>query len=138
MTVYSESKISPYEGRLNDGFFDSYLGTSSSGNTFPSIVEATNEPLSFPYGKIYLYGGEFFSFLSRTYGEEHFAQFFKTYGSYPWAPLSVLFPCTGLDIAARKTFGHSFPALFSQWRDAEKERFADLSDHGIRVTHTGW
>ncbi|GAH93483.1 unnamed protein product, partial [marine sediment metagenome] len=40
ITVFSESRISPYEGRLNDGFFDSYIGARVHDNKFPSIIEA--------------------------------------------------------------------------------------------------
>ncbi|MGB9720668.1 MAG: hypothetical protein ACPL28_04195 [bacterium] len=138
ITVYSESRISPYAGRLNDGFFDSYLETRIRENKFPTIVEATNEPLSFPYGKIYLYGGELFDFLSANYGEERFAQFFDVYGSYPWAPISALFPALGLDMAAKRVYGKTFSGLFSEWQRQEKSRAIRNDFEGKRLTRTGW
>lgn len=138
ITVFSESQISPYEGRLNDGLFDSYMGARISAQKFPSIIEATNEPFSFPYGQSYLYGGEFFNFLWGRYGKESFSQFFKIYGSYPWAFLSAFLPGIGLDVAAKRVYGKTFPELFTQWQTSEKERFADWPTADKRVTKKGW
>jgi len=138
ITVYSESKNSIYEGRLNDGYFDSYMGARISEGKFPSIIEATNEPLSFPNGKIYLYGGEFFNFLAQKYGEEKFRNFFKTYGSYPWAPVSAIFPGLGLDIAVKRIYGKSFPELFKEWKKYEDTRFSKFQAEGDKITNKGW
>jgi hypothetical protein len=138
ITVYSESQITPYEGRLNDGFFDGCISTRVTCNTMPSIVEATNTPLAFPAGAYYLYGGEFFDFLAHRYGQERFADFFRRYGSYFWAPLSAIFPFTGLDVAARRTYGRSFPALFREWQEYEEERWDGVAPVGTRLTDKGW
>jgi hypothetical protein len=138
ITVFSESRISQYEGRLNDGFFDSYIGARVHDNKFPSIIEATNSPLAFPYGGIYLYGGEFFDFLSKQYGTESFRRFFDVYGSYFWSPLSVIFPCTGFDIAGKKVYGKSFSELFAEWQQFEENRFAHWEMEGKRITEKGW
>ncbi|HEC77573.1 MAG TPA: hypothetical protein ENI34_00335 [candidate division WOR-3 bacterium] len=135
ITVFSESDISPYEGRLNSGFFDNYIGARVHAKSFPSIIEATNSPLEFPYDGYYLYGGEFFQFLSKRYGRESFRRFFAAYGSYFWAPLSAIFPCLGLDHAAKKVYGGSFPALFAEWRAYEEERFKEWKVDGERITH---
>ncbi len=138
ITVYSESKISPYEGRLNDGFFDSYISTCIAEKKFPDIIDATNEPLSFPYGKMYLYGGELFDFLAEQYGEERFKKFFSTYGSYPWAPVSAIFPGLGLDIAAKKVYGKSFPALFKEWTKHSATNNSVNHIEGDKITNRGW
>lgn len=138
ITVYAESQTSPYEGRLNDGFFDNYIAAQVFGDRFPTIIEATNEPLSFPYDRRYLYGGKFFEFLSIRYGSEKFSRFFETYGSYPWAPISAFFPALGLDIAAKKVYGKTFPDLFSEWQEYEKNLFRFNHFTGNRLTRTGW
>uniref|UniRef100_A0A7C4TAK5 Bacterial surface antigen (D15) domain-containing protein n=1 Tax=candidate division WOR-3 bacterium TaxID=2052148 RepID=A0A7C4TAK5_UNCW3 len=138
LAVYSESQISPYEGRLNDGFFDSYIGTRIYEKRTPTIIEVTNEPLSFPYGKIYLYGGEFLNFLAVNYGAERFSEFFTLYGSYPWAPISVIFPCLGLDLACKKVYGRSFPKLFKDWQKYEGERFSIWHSEGMKMTNSNW
>ena len=138
ITVFSESQSSRYEGRLNDGFFDSYIGTRVHDDAMPSIVEATNTPHDFPFGTFYLYGGEFFAFLAQEYGEDKFAHFFDRYGSYFWAPLSAIFPFSGLDIAARHTYGKSFRVLFREWQEYEKSRYEDWQPAGERMTDRGW
>lgn len=138
ITVFSESDVSPYEGRLNDGFFDSYIAARVYDNNFPSIIEATNSPLAFPHGAYYLYGGEFFNFLSQRNGRESFRRFFNVYGSYFWSPLSVILPFTGFDIAAKKVYGKSFPALFTEWRSYEENRFTNWHVEGKKVTKKGW
>ena len=138
ITVYSESQQSPYEGRLNDGFFDSYIGARVIDRAMPSIVEATNTPHDFPFGTYYLYGGEFFAFLAKRYGEEKFAEFYRRYGGYFWAPLSAVFPFSGLDIAARHTYGSTFAKLFQEWQEYEKGRYADWQPAGTRMTDGGW
>jgi hypothetical protein len=138
ITVYCESQSTRYEGRLNDGFFDSYIGTRVSAGAMPSIIEATNTPLDFPAGAYYLYGGEFFDFIARKYGEDEFSEFFDRYGSYFWAPLSGIFPFTGLDLAARKSFGKSWPQLFAEWQQYEQQRFLHWENAGAPVTDQGW
>lgn len=138
ITVYSESQSTIYEGRLNDGFFDSYIGTRVHTGTMPSIVEATNTPLDFPAGTHYLYGGELFEFIAQKYGEDKFSEFFDSYGLYFWAPLSSILPFTGLDIAARKSFGKTWPELFAEWQQFEKSRFNRWEPAGLRITYRGW
>jgi len=138
ITVYCESQNTRYEGRLNDGFFDSYIGIRALEEAMPSIVEATNTPLDFPSGTYYLYGGELFDFIALKYGAEKFSEFFERYGSYFWAPLSAIFPFTGLDLAARKSFGKSWPQLFAEWRQYEHDRFIDWKPVGTSVTDRGW
>lgn len=130
ITVYSESQLSPYQGRLNDGIFDAYIGARVADQRFPSILEATYSPYEYPQREgIYNYGGEFFNFLSHTYGEEKFAQFFKENGS------SLTF---NIDRSAKKVFGKSFPELWKEWQEYETERFKDSRMEGERITTTGW
>lgn len=138
ITVFSESQNTRYEGRLNDGFFDAYIGARASAGSMPSLIEATNTPLSFPLGTYYLYGGEFFDFLGRRYGTERFASFFGHYGSYFWAPLSAVLPFTGLDVAARRAFGRPWPGLFDEWKRYEEHRYQSWQPAGRRITERGW
>ncbi|MDD1475091.1 hypothetical protein MEO41_28045, partial [Dolichospermum sp. ST_sed4] len=50
ITVYSESQLSPYQGRLNDGYYSSYIAARVKDNRFPSILEAAYPPIEYPYG----------------------------------------------------------------------------------------
>ena len=138
ITVYSESQISPYEGRLNDGGFDSYIAAISSRREFPSIHHITYSPLEFPYGGIYLYGGEFFNYLASRYGEDKFSHFFTIYGSYFWAPLGILFPFIGIDRAAKQVYNKSFPSLYLEWKRYAEKRYRGWRVEGERLTEKGW
>lgn len=140
ITVYSESQLSPYEGRLNDGFFDAYVACRASQNKMPSIADATYTPLEFPYGTgIYLYGGELFDYLGGKYGESSFGEFFKRYGSCPvTAPASCLAPALGIEVAASKVYGRSLSSLFNEWRRVETARSASWKVDGRQRTNAGW
>ncbi|RKX69224.1 hypothetical protein DRP53_08880, partial [candidate division WOR-3 bacterium] len=136
ITVLSESRF-PFEGRLNDGLFDSYLGATK--DTPPSILTATYLPLQFPYYMgAYLYGGEFFRFLDTAYGEERIGKFFEEYGGCFWAPFGLLFPALSLDLAARLSFGCDFPALFTRWQQKIRDDFKEYEVIGLRLTDDGW
>lgn len=128
ITVYSESRLSNYQGRLNDGKFDAYIGARVAADRFPSILDATFSPHEFHLEGIYTYGGLFFSFLAQTYGEEKLAEFFTVHGS----------SSESLDRNAEVVFGKSFPELWEEWKDYETERFNDFRIDGERVTADGW
>ena len=128
ITVYSESRLFNYQGRLNDGKFDAYIGARVADNRFPSILDATFSPHEFHLEGIYTYGGLFFNYLAQTYGEEKLTEFFTVHGS-SWA---------SLDKNTQTVFGKTFPQLWADWKDYETERFKDYSIDGQRVTTDGW
>lgn len=139
IAVYSESGFSKYSGRLNDGMFDAYIGARVKDNKFPSIVEATNSPLSFPYYTgIYLYGGEFFRYLAEKYKEKRFPYFFNTYGSNLLSYYSPFVPWIGLDMCCKGTYEKYFPGLWKEWKQYEREKHKDFSIDGKRLTYNGW
>ena len=138
ITVYSESRVSPYQGRLNDGYFEAYMAASAREHRLPSIKKATYTPMEFPLTGSYLYGGEFFEYLSETYGEDKFARFFGSNGSSFFSYFSIAFPIVGIDRAAKKVYGKSFPALWNEWLEYESKRFEETSQEGEQVTHHGW
>lgn len=138
ITVFGESQLSPYQGRLNDGYFDAYLGACVQEDRLPSIAEATHQTLRFPSGDHYLYGGEFFNYLALTYGPEKFAAFFAANGSSLASLLSFAVPAFGLDQAAKQVYGRPFPKLWAEWQDHERKRFKDYRMDGERLTRHGW
>ncbi|MEO0225611.1 MAG: hypothetical protein ABIL05_01535, partial [candidate division WOR-3 bacterium] len=140
ITVYTESQLSPYEGRLNDGFFDAYIACCADQGKLPSLGKATYTPLEFPYyAGSYLFGGGFFEYLALKYGEDKFAQFFKTYGSCCMAPhLAVLFPITGIDAASYLVYGRSMVTLFNEWEKYEIMRYQGWKIEGRQLTRRGW
>ncbi len=131
ITVYSESQISKYQGRLNDGYYSAYIAARVKDKRFPSILEAAYPPLEYPYGDgIYNYGGAFFGYLSRAYGEDKFAQFFREYGS--WLPVFMF------GSSAKQVYGKSFPQLWKEWQEYESSRSKNFHMEGERLTHHGW
>lgn len=136
ITPYSESQITPYQGRMNDGLFDGYMGARIKDGRFPSIMDATFSPLEYDEEGIYTYGGEFVSYLAKTYGEEKVTQFFNINGRQPGAILFI--PAIGIDRSARGVFGKSFPELWLDWRQRESEHHKDFQYEGEQLTKRGW
>lgn len=78
ITTYSESQLTPYQGRLNDGVYDAYMATRVKDGRLPSILDASNVPSEFQkIDIIYAYGDEFMDYLAKTYGEEKITQSFQ-------------------------------------------------------------
>jgi hypothetical protein len=136
ITPYSESQITPYQGRLNDGLFDNYIAARVKDGRFTSILDATYSPLEFQESGIYTYGSEFFNYLAKIYGEEKLTQFFAVNGGQPGAILFT--PAIGIDRSARRVFGKSFPLLWRDWQQYESERFKDFQYDGEQLTKRGW
>ena len=119
--VYLESAHSRYEGRLNDGTFAAYAGVLAREQALPSLAAATFQDSDFPAGVgPYLYGGLFLGYLAETYGEEALREFLRRTSSSLGSYLSPLIPALGIDCAARRSFGRSFPALWREWQEAER------------------
>ncbi|MFA5033684.1 MAG: hypothetical protein WC614_11785 [bacterium] len=139
IAVYSESQFSEHNGRLNDGFFDAYIGATIKDNNFPSIIKATYSPSEFPGGEApYLYGSEFFNYLSKTYGEDKFAKFFNSYGSSLLSYASPILPSLGLDLTSKRIYGKSLTTLWNNWYEYEKEKSKNFSMEGEKLTNFGW
>jgi hypothetical protein len=136
ITVYNESQLSPFQGRLNDGLFDAYLGARVKDGRFPSILNATYETSEFNLSGIYTYGGEFVDYLAKNYGQDKLTRFFEVNG----ANIGSLtpFPSIGMDHSARDVFGKSFPELWQEWKNYEEKRFQDFAIEGEQLTHHGW
>ena len=64
ITVSTESSIVPYEGRLNEGYYDPYTTLLASKNALPSFSYLYHIPENYPsYSLPYIIGGEFTRFL---------------------------------------------------------------------------
>jgi hypothetical protein len=114
--VVAESGTSPYEGRLNEGFFDAYATILAQRGNLPSIVQATYNIDVFPGGTgPYLFGGQFVDFLVRRFGRERVSDFFVHYGASILSYLSPALPAAGLDRSARRVFGESIRSLWLDW-----------------------
>ena len=137
IAVYGESQSSDYEGRLNDGYYDSIVATKAAEDELPSISEITYSHDYFPRGQEYLYGAVFFDYLANEYGEDKFAEFFNEYGSYFWAPaIGDFFPALALDMAANEVYGASFYKLYEQFKEHKQEKYRDWEVAGEEILTT--
>ena len=116
VAVYAESAGSPYQGRLNAGFFDAYLQARLLAGRPPSLPEALFVPPAFPGGETpYLFGGEFVEYLALTYGQEAVTRFLRGSAATALSYLTPLLPLAGLDRTARRVFGKRIPELWREW-----------------------
>ncbi len=133
VTVYYESQVEPYEGRLEAGFFDANLLTRTSQGMFPKRWEMDGSLTQFPGGAIYAYGGPFFEWLVDEKGPQTVSRFYARNGRN--------LPYFFMDGAARKSFGERFPQLLSDWKAATYERalaFVPADSAARRLSDTGW
>ena len=135
--VYSESNLSPYSGRLNGGYYDAVFKAKSSTKNLPTLSEMTYKHNHFPSDYQYLYGAKFIEYLSSEYGKDKLGEFFSEYGSYFWSPvIGDIFPAVGLDLAAKKTYGNNFAALYEEWKNRSEKENKDLKIEGEKVVET--
>ena len=134
-----ESSISPYQGRLNDGFFDAYLLARARDGRLPQLEQASLGLMEFPGGMApYLYGSEFLQWLSRTPSGGRFPVFVQENGSRLMAFVSPVLPWAGVDASARKVWGRGFPDFWDEWKSDVTARSASFYIDGERVTERGW
>lgn len=140
IAIYAESVITPYEGRLNDGYYDALIAAKASEGRFPSIQESDYNHNTFPGGLWYLSGAAFFEYLSNTYGEERFGEYFTTYSSYWWTPFLLfsgeILPFLTYDRAAKEVYGKSFTELYDEWQEYEEKRHKDWRIDGEQLVST--
>ncbi len=134
VTVYYESQVEPYEGRLEGGFFDANLLTRTSQGMFPKRWEMDGSITQFPLGNsIYAYGGPFFEWLVDEKGAETVAEFYRVNG----ASIPFFF----IDGAAHKSFGDRFPTLLADWKADYAKRavsWVPADSAARRLTDKGW
>ena len=134
ITVYHESQLDQYSGRLNTGYFDAVVGSKAKADQLPTIMQATYSAEDYPLGSSYLYGGSFFEYLADEYGEKKLTEYFDEYGSNPWwGALKMTFPGIGIDSAAREVYGQSYPQLFAEWRKHEQKQKQDWQITGEEI-----
>jgi hypothetical protein len=139
IAVFGESQVSPYSGRLNDGFYDAYFAVCAKENRFPQLLKANFVPLEYPTDIMYEAGGSFHQYLADTYGKEKFADFYGDTSGNLLSYLSPFLPCLALDPAAGESFGgKSLPELWKDWEKTQQNREGSFMPDGERLTRRGW
>ena len=108
MAVYEESQLDEGFGRINSDYTMMVLRTAHFENNFPRIDQIAGLTIRYPGGLgPYLFGGMFFDWLAKNYGEERMYKFQKEYASSIW-----LF---SLNNKARRVYGKSFYKLYKEF-----------------------
>lgn len=114
MAVYEESLLDKNFGRTNSPQTDMIIRTAVYEDKFPRIDQITGITQHFPTGLgAYYFGGAFYKWLTKNYGEDRLYQYQKEYAS------SLLF--FGLNNKARRVYGKSFYKLWDEFRRDMKQ-----------------
>jgi hypothetical protein len=139
IAVYDESQISRYSGRLNNSELEPFIAALISEGKSPDLVKASYAPFEYPYGNApYLFGGEFFGYLSKTYGEDKFGKIFESYGASLLSYLTFVLPAIAMDNTFREVYGKSTEELWKEWSLSAKEKYKNYKMEGIKITDRGF
>lgn len=139
ITTYDESQLSPFSGRLNNFDFEPFIETLVSEGKSPDLMKATYAPFEPPYENFpYLFGGEFFGYLAKTYGEEKFSKFFESYGASLLSYFTYVLPAIAMDNTFREVYGKSTEELWNDWSGQVKEKYKNYKMEGDKITNRGF
>lgn len=100
-SVYSESQQFPFEGRLNEGFFDAYAEVCAREKLFPSLSDITYNSYDFPYTAFpYLWGGKMVEYRAEQEGKSEVSEWADLYSDF-------LFPLMTLELAHFTAYGRT-------------------------------
>jgi hypothetical protein len=136
ITVYGESQFSPYTGRLNGGTYPSTIKALAAQGKMPSQVKASYYSFDTPHASFYTFGGAFYSYLAKTYGEERFSELFGDMSGSLTAYLNPLFPAANIDRAYLKVYGKPLSDLWKEW--IEEETKTQYAFPSRKLTSDGW
>ena len=136
ITVYGESQLSPYTGRLNAGTYPAIIGALAREGRLPGPGKAAYFSYSNPLGNYYVYGSSFHQYLSDTYGEEKFAALYEKTSASLTAYLNPLLPAMSMDPSYTEVFGKDVTALWEEWRTSAYQASSPLPTD--KVTKDGW
>lgn len=136
ITVYGESKLSPYAGRMNGGTYPSMITTLAKKGKFPSPTKAAYYSYDTPQATYYTYGGAFYQYLTKTYGDDKLALLFDLTSSSTWSYSSFLLPNLHLDKSFTVVFGKPVSELWADWQAYEATKAFQLPEQAL--TSNGW
>ncbi|MEF3694443.1 MAG: hypothetical protein V3576_03750, partial [Candidatus Cloacimonadota bacterium] len=136
ITVYGESNLSPYAGRMRGGYYNTIITALAQEAQLPSPSKATVYSEDTPLAHYYVFGGSFLSYLAETYGQDKFAEFFALQGKSPESYLSAIFPALSISSYFQKVYDRSLDSLWADWQSFEANR--DISLPQDKLTGGGW
>lgn len=136
ITVYGESRISRYAGRMNGATYPAIITALAKEGNLPSPSKAGYISHDTPNGNYYVFGGSFYTYLSDTYGEDKFAQLFERTGSSLLSYLNPLASGLTLDTQFEAVYGKNLQVLWQEWNLHEAKR--PFSMPTKKITSHGW
>jgi len=135
ITVYGESQLSPYSGRMNGAYYSALVSALASEDKLPSRTKASYYSYDTPQAHYYVYGGSFHHYLARRYGEQRFGDLYKDNSSRVTAYLNGALPMLALDPAFQNAYGKPLAELWQEWQAEEKSKAKPQSAQ--RITQDG-
>ena len=135
ITVYGESAMSPYSGRMNGGTYPAIISALSAEGKMPSLTKAGYYSSSTPLANHYVFGGSFYQYLADTYGPDKFPILFEYTGGSLFSYLNPLYSNLSLDKAYQDAYGKPLQVLWSEWQAHEAAK--KLSFPNQPITHRG-
>jgi hypothetical protein len=136
ITVFGESDIHPYTGRMNGGYYPAIIATLAQTDQLPDRTKANYFSADNPLGNYYVYGGSFYRYLANQYGREKFSELYNFRGRSSRSWVTPLLPGIGLDPAFRKVYGKNISSLWNEWQECKKSKDFDLPESYL--TDDGW
>ena len=136
ITVYGESQLSKYTGRLNAGSYPAIIGALAREGRLPNPGKACYYSYSNPLGNYYVYGSAFHQYLADKYGEGKFAVLYGETSSSLATYLNPITSSLSLDVAYQAAFGKDVATLWSEWQADAASKAAALPQQ--RLTKDGW
>jgi len=136
ITVYGESAMSPYSGRMNGGTYPAIISALSAEGKMPSLTKAGYYSSGTPLANHYVFGGSFYKYLADTYGQDKFATLFEYSGSSLFSYLNPLYSNLSLDLAYQEAYGKPLQMLWSEWQAWERSKAYSFPREAI--TRQGW
>lgn len=139
LAVAVESKISPYDGRLNDPYQEAYFAYHAHKKTLQSLGQMSLPMYTYLMGATpYVYGGRFVQYLESKYGNQSTQEFIKSYGQNPVAITSIVSPAFGFEDDFRTTYKRSTRRLYQDWVASEEAAYEHWGIEGKKVSDSGW
>ena len=125
LATYFESALTS-GGRVRSAYFDMFLRTAVLFDDSHNLGVVTGSTWEWPQGSIpYLYGGRFFDYLSRRFGESSLATLSHDYSRrlVPWA----------VNLSVKRATGYDYPSLFEDFNSELLQRYEAQRDRVVAL-----
>tara|TARA_A100001015_G_scaffold318191_1_gene437281 strand:- start:1649 stop:4180 length:2532 start_codon:yes stop_codon:yes gene_type:complete len=138
--VYAESRLSPYSGRLNDGYYRALVLSQVAENKSLSLGTISNPLFNYQFrSNVYIYGSEFVNYLTKEYSEKQLRTLLN-YLSYSFTSnfLGLFNSYYGISRAFKRTYNHKIEDAYKDFLSELKNDSEAWSMAGNKITSTGW